>query len=203
MNLLKVWINESMPNALVTSMSTALLVKLVNRAQYFHSVQKVWTPFYRGSHYNLFKSNCLSLMVYGPNISTPLCVNGDTSRHLTSGKSAIFCTPNLPYSLKQLKHLYVIPLTTMLALSIQNPICLKLFKVIPIPQWATLSWYHCMIFPDMLPCFGRTTGWASLWESPNFPNLPPTRNKPSLCKKGSNYRDCLIYCFNSAVWVCT
>ena len=111
-----------------------------------------------GSHYNLFKSNCLSLMVHGPNISTPLCVNGDTSRHLTLGKSAIFCTPNLPYSLKQLKHLYVIPLTTMLALSIQNPICLKLFKVIPIPQWATLSWYHCMIFPDMLPCFGRTTG---------------------------------------------
>ena len=111
-----------------------------------------------GSHYNLFKSNCLSLMVYGPNISTPLCVNRGTSRHLTLGKSAIFCTPNLPYSLQQLKHLYVIPLTTMLALSIQNPICLKLFKVIPILQWATLSWYHCMIFPDMLPCFGRTTG---------------------------------------------
>ena len=124
-------------------------------------------------------------MVYGPNISTPLCVNGGTSRHLTLGKSAIFCTPNLPYSFQQLTHLYVIPLTTMLALSIQNQICLKLFKVIPIPQWATLSWYHCMIFSDMLPCFGRTTGWASLWENLNFPNLPPTRNKPSLCKKGS------------------
>ena len=128
--------------------------------------QKSQTPIKKGkrgggggcSHYNLFKSNCLSLMVYGPNISTPLCVNGGTSRHLTLGKSAIFCTPNLPYSFQQLTHLYVIPLTTMLALSIQNQICLKLFKVIPIPQWATLSWYHCMIFSDMLPCFGRTTG---------------------------------------------
>ena len=108
MNLLKAWINESVSNALVTSMWTALLV---NRAQY------------------LFKSDLLSLIVYGPNISTTQCVNGGTWRHLTLGKSAIFCTPNLPRSLWQLTHLYIIPLATTLALSIQNLLWLKLFKL--------------------------------------------------------------------------
>ena len=168
MNLLKTWINESVSNALVTSMWTALLGKHINRAQY------------------LFKSDLLSLMVYGSSISTPQCVNGGTSRHLTLGKSAIFCTPNLQHSLRQLTHLYIIPLTTVLTLSIQNSFCFKLFKVIPLPPRAKFSWHHQNVASDMLLCFGRTKGWASLRENLDFPNLPPTHNKPSPSKNGSS-----------------
>ena len=95
-------------------------------------------------------------MAYSPNISISQCVNGGTSRHLTLGKSAIFCTPNFPHSLRQFTHLHIIPLTSMLALSIQNPFCLKLFKIIPLPPWATFSWHNRMNASDMLLCFGRT-----------------------------------------------
>ena len=144
MNLLIAWINESVSNALVTSMPTALLAKHVNRAKY------------------LFKADLLALMVSGSKISTPQCVNYGTSKHLSLGKSSIFYTPNLPRSLRQLTHLYIIPLTSTLALSIQNPFCLKLFKFIPLPQWVTFSWHHCMIASDMLLFFVRTKGRASL-----------------------------------------
>ena len=97
-------------------------------------------------------------MVYGPNILTPQCVNGGTSRHLTLGISAILCTPNLPHTLRQFTHLYIIPITTTLATSIQNSFYLELFKVIPLSTWATFLWHHHMIASDMLLCFGRTKG---------------------------------------------
>ena len=116
---------------------------------------------------NLFKSDFLSLMVNGWNMSTPRCVNGGTLRHPTLRKSAIFFTPNLPRSLRQLTYLYIISLTTMLALSIQNSFCLKIFKVIPLPPWATFSWHHRMIASNMLLYFGETKGWPSKgWISP-------------------------------------
>ena len=110
-----------------------LLAKHVNRAQY------------------LFKSDRFSLMVFVPNISTPQCVNGGTSRHLTLGKSSISCKPNVPRSLQELTRLCIILDTTMLALSIQNPFCLKLFKIIPLPAWATFPWHHRIIASDI--CF--------------------------------------------------
>ena len=97
-------------------------------------------------------------MVNGSNMSTPRCVNGGTLRHPTLRKSAIFFIPNLPRSLRQLTYLYIISLTTMLALSIQNSFCLKIFKVIPLPPWATFSWHHRMIASNMLLYFGETKG---------------------------------------------
>ena len=119
------------------------------------------------------------------NMWTPRCVNGGTLRRPTLRKSAIFFTQNLPRSLRQLTHLYIIFRTTTLALSIQNSFCLKSFKVIPLPLWATFSWHHRMIASNMLLYFGETKGWSSLLESLDFPNLLPTRNKLLLSKKRS------------------
>ena len=125
------------------------------------------------------------------NMWTPRCVNGGTLRHPTLRKSAIFFTQNLPRSLRQLTHLYIIFRTTTLALSIQNSFCLKSFKVIPLPLWATFSWHHRMIASNMLLYFGETKGWSSLLESLDFPNLLPTRNN-YYPRKGQGYTACLI-----------
>ena len=69
-NLLRVRMKEFVSIALATSMWTVLLAKQVNRAQY---------PF---------KSDLLSRILKGPNISTPQWVNGGASMHLSFGKSA-------------------------------------------------------------------------------------------------------------------
>ena len=90
----------------------------------------------------------------------------------------------------------------MFTISIQNPLWFKLFKVIPLPPWESSSWHHGMIASDMLLCFGRTTGWASLRESLDFLSLPLIRNKPLLSKKGSRFIHAQFIGFNFAVWIC-
>ena len=102
-NLLRAWMKESVSTAFVTSTWTALFAKQVNRAQYS------------------FKSDLLSQITKGPNISPPKWVNVGASMHLSFAKSAIFWYPNVPCSLQQVTHLKIVLHTTELALITRRP----------------------------------------------------------------------------------
>ena len=126
-------------------------------------------------------------MVHGPNISTPQCVNGGTSRHLTLGKSTISCKPNVPRSLRELTRLCIVLDTTMLALSIQNPFYLKLFKIIPLPPCTIFPWYYRIIASDI--CFvseepNDELRFERVWISPIWHQLVTNHHYP---RKGKVY----------------
>ena len=171
-----------------------------------HCIKSVRIRSFSGPYFSAFGLNTDQILFtqwYGSKISHPEWVNGGASIRLTLGKSAILSTSNYLCNLRWLVHLYIISLTTMFTISIQNPLWFKLFKVIPLPPWESSSWHHGMIASDMLLCFGRTTGWASLRESLDFLSLPLIRNKPLLSKKGSRFIHAQFIGFNFAVWVCT
>ena len=142
MKRLKACISESASNELVTSMWAALLAIQVNNAPH------------------LVSSDLLSFILNGQNITTPQWVNGGSLETLSFGKSNIFCSPNLPLSLRHTTNLCIKLLMAELALTIQKPHCLNSFNVRPLPPCATFLWHHLMIASDMQLFFGSSTGWA-------------------------------------------
>ena len=92
-------------------MWTALLAIQVNKAPY------------------LFSSDLLSFIVNGPNKTNPQWVNVGSLKILSFGISDIFCSPNLPLSLRHTTHLCIKLLMTELALTIRKPHCLNSFNV--------------------------------------------------------------------------
>ena len=90
-------INESVSNENVTSICTALLAIQVNIAPYLLTTRSLW-----------FKIN-------GPNMCTPQWVNGAVSVNLQTGRSAIFCSPNLSFNLQESSHLNMKFFTTEFA----------------------------------------------------------------------------------------
>ena len=138
-NLLRVWMKESVSIAFTSSMWTALCAKQVNRAQY------------------CFKSDVLSWMTKVPKISTLQWVNGGASVRLSFGKSAIFWYPNAPRSLQHVTHLKIVLCTTELALITQRPFFWKLSSVILLPLCATFSWHHITVASVIKFAFGKIT----------------------------------------------
>ena len=160
----------------VVSICTALFTKKVNKPQY------------------CLRLDLLSLMVNGPDMATPQCVNGAASQHLSFDKSDIFWSPNFPCIFLYVTHLWIILRTTALALSTQMLFFLRLFRV-NLPSTMT----HSFTSPNNFYLCNITSLWQSNWmwfitsqfgsaESVTNPNTP------LLSRKGSSLNnDLSIY----------
>ena len=131
---------ESVSILQVHSICTALLAKHVKSAPY------------------LLSSFLPSFIRNGPNTSTPQLVNGCPSNVLSSGRSAIFCSPSFPLSNRHLTHFHISLLTIVLHQPTQKPLLLISFIVRLLPPCASFLWHHSTIKLGMLPSLPRNTG---------------------------------------------
>ena len=82
-------------------------------------------------------------------------VNAIASWHHSLGKSAISWSPNFPHNLQYITHWLIMFLIAAFAFTFQIPSLLMLFKVIPHPLCATLSWLHLTMAAVINPVFSK------------------------------------------------
>ena len=105
--------------------------------------------------------------------------------NLQEGKSAIFCSLNLPLYLWYSTQLYMMLLTTEFASTIQYPELQILFSVIPRPLWPVSLWW-CFISKSVIfPTFRNNIGCLHSLFKKDFSKLPPTRITSSPSKNES------------------
>ena len=124
---------------------------------------------------------------------------GDDSRR-SSGRSDIFCSWAAPLSFRQVTHFEITYATAEVPPITQNPLDLISFNDMPRPWCWTFSCEYLIIRSVTWPFLGMITG--NLISSVKLPRLirPPTRNTPSLSRKGS--RQCNELVFLMAVFFC-
>ena len=98
-------------------------------------------------------------MINGPNISTPLYLEGGESVTLCLGSCAIFCVPNLPLRHLQITHLLMTLLVTLFLHIIQKTELFNGLSVTTLFKWPTLMWHNCRNFLEIVASFGSTIGW--------------------------------------------
>ena len=107
-------------------------------------------------------------------MSVPQWVKGTLSFNLQEGKSAIFCSPNLPLYLWHTTQLYSMFFTAEFASTIQYPELWILFSVIPRPLWPVSLWWCFVSKSVIFPTFGNNIGCLHSLFKKDFSNLPPT-----------------------------